>query len=309
MLTIATLFSGGEGVGIGARAAGLRHLWGIECDADIAAVACINGFDATVDDVRKVDPANFHAPDVLHASPPCPNFSTAKTNKGETKQDTELAQAVARFIQVLQPRWFTLENVYRYRKSRSWRIIAQALSRAGYLFDLAHLDAADFGVPQNRMRMWVRAVRGGLVPHLPAPEPWRGWYAAIEDLLPNLPDAKWPAWQLERMCDDLKNSADDFLASQNTSSDHSGNEYPLCTKGAIEPAYTVTAASNQLDMRARINGRVVRLSPRCLARFQSFPDSYILPESKTLAARIIGNAVPPLQYEKIIRNLCPCPPA
>jgi site-specific DNA-cytosine methylase len=34
--TIATLFSGGEGVGCGARAAGLTHLWGIEYDNDIA---------------------------------------------------------------------------------------------------------------------------------------------------------------------------------------------------------------------------------------------------------------------------------
>jgi site-specific DNA-cytosine methylase len=39
MKTISTLFSGGEGVGTGARMAGLNHLWGIEYDNDIAQVA------------------------------------------------------------------------------------------------------------------------------------------------------------------------------------------------------------------------------------------------------------------------------
>lgn len=43
MTTIATLFSGGEGVGVGAKAAGLDHLWGIEYDDAIASVARANG--------------------------------------------------------------------------------------------------------------------------------------------------------------------------------------------------------------------------------------------------------------------------
>ena len=45
MQTIGTLFSGGEGVGVGAKAAGLQHLWGVEWDDDIASVARLNGFN------------------------------------------------------------------------------------------------------------------------------------------------------------------------------------------------------------------------------------------------------------------------
>ena len=54
------------------------------------------------------------------------------------------------------------------------------------------------------------------------------------------------------------------------------------------------------------NGRVVAMTPRCLARFQSFPDSYILPDpnwltgANDLACRVIGNAVPPLLYQRVI---------
>jgi site-specific DNA-cytosine methylase len=48
--------------------------------------------------------------------------------------------------------------------------------------------------------------------------------------------------------------------------------------------------------------RVVQMTPRCLARFQAFPDWYELPESKSLACRIIGNAVPPLAMRTWIRH-------
>lgn len=365
-LTIATLFSGGEGVGLGARAAGLRHLWGIEYSAAIAAVAQANGFAVTVADVREVDPAGLPAPDVLHASPPCPNFSNAKVGRGETERDIELGQAVARFIRTLQPRVFTLENVWAYRKAESWRVIAQALGACGYMYDLAHLDAADVGVPQNRRRMWVRAVRGGLVPHLPAPEPWKGWYGAVEDLLPDLPDDEFAPWQLERMPAELRETV--LVTGQyNKPSDcpdrdpqvtlggtpantvtasnkydwraflmSAGNAHEPTVCAADEPARTVvgshpalgmrafvagnanagrditirvddepiyTVTATRVSARAAVSGRVVRLTPRCLARFQSFPDWYKLPDSKTLAARVIGNAVPPLQYQKIIEGL------
>jgi len=51
------------------------------------------------------------------------------------------------------------------------------------------------------------------------------------------------------------------------------------------------------------SGRIVRMNVRALARFQTFPDSYRLPDSLSLAGRIIGNAVPPVFYEKMIRQL------
>lgn len=62
-----------------------------------------------------------------------------------------------------------------------------------------------------------------------------------------------------------------------------------------EPVFTQTASMSHRVARAWLEqGRVVKMIPRANARFQSFPDSYILPENKTLAQKIIGNAVPPL---------------
>ena len=362
--TIATLFSGGEGVGIGARAAGLEHIWGIEYDDGIAQVARENGFDVWTADVRDVNPDDLQRPDVLHASPPCPNFSSAKVGAAEDESDVVLAQRVAEFIKRLRPAVFTLENVYPYRKSQSWGIIRETLSECGYWMDLAHMNAANFGVAQTRKRMVVRAMRGQMVPYLPQPQPWQGWYDAIDDLIPSLPESNFARWQIERLPEILTQTV---LVSQGISRDHRGREYGITVRQANElravliggqfnkpagcddrepqmalddqPAFTVTA-SYKGDWRGLIvnganagrdltvrwddelmftidisrpsrhpknavmrSGQIVRMNIRALARFQSFPDSYRLPDRQTLAGRIIGNAVPPVLYEKIIRQL------
>ncbi len=71
-----------------------------------------------------------------------------------------------------------------------------------------------------------------------------------------------------------------------------------------EPWFTVTTGGSKHPVRAWLQcGRVVAMTPRALARFQSFPDTYVLPEKKSLASFGIGNAVSPLAYQRIIEGL------
>lgn len=369
--TIATLFSGGEGVGCGARAAGLRHLWGIEIDDAVAQIARDNGFQVETADIIEADPTGYETPTVLHASPPCPSFSLAKQGRRETDYDIALARATVRFIEELHPQLFTLENVWGYRKSESWAIIRDALNRCGYWFDLAHMNAAAFGVPQTRKRMIIRAALGQMVPPLPPPELWIGWYKAIEDLIPALPESKLAPWQLARLPAELYESLlvdsagwrdgvvtrhpDEpantvvanhsrrpmrafLIGSQNAGQEWSsgvrpedtpamtitakqepraslvGGQYarpanegsrprPVQTRDPDEPAFTVTA-QNKGDWRGQLApGRIVQMTPRALARFQSFPDSYRLSGNRRLDCKVIGMAVPPMLYEKLVAQL------
>lgn len=233
----ATLFTGFDGAGLGMEAAGLDVAWGIEKDPDIAAVANRNlRGRVRILDILAADPRDFPPVDVLHASPPCPNFSTANANKGETAADISLACKVADFIAILQPRIFTLENVWGYRKSQSWRLIENTLSRCGYWFDIDHVNAADFGVPQTRQRMIVRALCGQMVPHLPPPEPWVGWYAAIEDLIPTLPESRFAPWQLARLPEELKT----YLIGNDRNGDDRDR---LNLSASNDPAFTVTSSN------------------------------------------------------------------
>lgn len=312
MKTGATLFSGFEGVGIGMQMAGINHLWGIEKDPKIANVAQINGFNVVCADILECNPSDFERVNVLHASPPCPNFSVSKREGKETELDIALATKVAEFISVIKPDFFTLENVYGYRKSKSWQIILGVLENIGYWVQIHHLNSADFGVPQVRRRMVVRATRGWLLPLLPPVKKWAGWYDAIEDLIPSLPDAKFAPWQLKQDCRD----GQDFQQWQNLAtgghplravivgSQHVSHHVKTAQhKPCDSPIWTITASTKN-DVRAWLSsGRVVRITPRCLARFQSFPDWYQLPENDSLARRGIGNAVPPLMMAEIYKGL------
>lgn len=458
-ITGATLFSGFEGVGVGMRAAGIEHRWSIEYDNAIAEVARANGFHTVTADLLDCAPADFEPVDVLHASPPCPNFSVAKAGAEETELDRALADKVAEFIRVLLPPHFTLENVWKYRQSQSWATIRETLHAEGYWLDVAHVNMSEYGVPQSRKRMIVRAVRGGFVPALPPKAPRViGWYEAIEDLIPTLPESQFAPWQLARLPEAIKkgmnlddsffiggaNKSQSFLDFAienrptipgirtkdeplntvpadtatnfagrafivNTQDDHgdaqtytardevepmptiaaSGHgrykafiipgsnasnntirqaDEPAATVGDTErvgnvprafiaqvqgeggdlmrkpdepmqtvtsnhgagkyrtfivdgklndnsssvtirdghaPAMTVTTSHNNRDVKAHVQGRVVKMTPRALARFQTFPDWYVLPEKNALACRGLGNAVPPLFVEQVYRWLIP----
>lgn len=78
-----------------------------------------------------------------------------------------------------------------------------------------------------------------------------------------------------------------------------------------DPAFTVTTggalcgANGSAGFKPRAwleHGRVVQMTPRALARFQSVPDTYRLPSKNALACRVIGNAVPPLLAQRIAES-------
>ena len=335
METIATLFSGGEGVGIGAKAAGVRHIWGIEKHDDIAQVARDNGFEVKTADVLDVDPHTLEVPHILHASPECKSASVANVNRGETRLDITLGERIAHFIDVLRPRVFTLENVYQYRNFVGFKRVMAALARNDYMYHFSNLNAADFGLPQTRKRLILRAIRGSLLPNLPPPGQWIGWYEAIEDLIPTLPESPFPPWQKSLL---PEWATETMLFHNNRSHDRNGVAYnKLSSRATHEPGFTVTTrlvgqvrafivdgqqtrGGRHLTTRRAgepINtihaqpltkqprrawlddGRTVKMTLQTITRWQTFPDHYKLPENNRLASRIIGNSVPPLLYQRI----------
>lgn len=379
--SFATMFSGGCIADVGIQAAGYQHLWGIEYDDAIASVARLNGFDVITANVLDVDPHKLETPYYLHASPVCTRASqanqTAEENEDGTKEaqlDLDMAAKVCEFLDVMKPQAFTLENVYGYRKFKAFQMITDTLSRLGYMWDYQNINSADFGVPQIRRRLILRARLGALLRPLPEPVEWVGWYVAIEDLIPTLPDSEFAPWQLERIPEEYKakllhssallnrnqSEREDYfrlanesaytvcaegsggrqrafiMPKENTSSavirdadepaptvagvgrvgnrprafivDGQGNSNftSVTTRDESEPASTVTDSAEKASRRAYLqSGRVVKMTARALARFQSIPDSYILPEKESLATRIIGNGYPSLMAQRIAEGLLP----
>lgn len=213
--TFGSLFTGFGLVDIGAMAAGYNPIWGNEYDAEIAGVASMNGLhNIIIENVLALHPKDFERPDLFHASPVCTRASNANSQAAvnddglrESKDDIDLAEKIAEFIRYMKPPTFTLENVRGYKHFRSFKLIINALADCGYMYDVSVLNAADFGVPQTRHRLFCRAVLGGFVPFLPAPVPWVGWYSAIEDIIDTLPDDEFAEWQMARLPEHYKNFA------------------------------------------------------------------------------------------------------
>ncbi len=164
---------------------------------------------------------------------------------------------------------------------------------------------------------------------------WENWYEAIEDLIPELPEGKFAKWQKEKtMPDHIKGS---FLMPVNgensgpfgfmqpaptITANHSSNKYRafivdcqyngnpdengrrgLTIREADQPVFTITATQSKRKVREAGGGRVVSMTPRCLARFQDFPDWFVLPENRGLACRGIGGAVPRGLYRAVLGSL------
>lgn len=332
----ATLFSGGR-LAEALLTDIIDFRYAVEFDPAIAAVGAQLGGQTIVSDVRLVDYSTWGLLDYLHASPVCKNASQAKTDGEESATDIETAQAVVRCLEATQPSVFTLENVWGYRTFEAFRRICQALDRGGYMWHFEHLNAADFAVPQTRRRLILRASRG-LLPTLPPAVPWVGWYAAVKDLLPTLPDSRLARWQFEKLPRDLKQTVliesknanqqyGDYMRQANEPAptvvtDHKPSHAPkafiVCNQHADpvsppdrrirtafehEPALPVTATKYG-DYRGWLtNGRTVQMTPRALARFQSVPDWYELPSRASLACTVIGNGIPSLMMRKIVEQL------
>jgi site-specific DNA-cytosine methylase len=78
----------------------------------------------------------------------------------------------------------------------------------------------------------------------------------------------------------------------------------MTTVGESYPSPTVVGADRAMNGRAWLEyGRVVKMTSRALARFMSFPDSYALPKTNSLATTILGNAVPPLLGQAMIESV------
>ena len=93
----------------------------------------------------------------------CKSYSQANANKGEQQLDIDCAIKTAKFIEVLEPPIFTLENVQAYEKSKAFRIILEKLYSLRYWVNYQVLNAADFSVPQSRRRLIIVALKRNLI--------------------------------------------------------------------------------------------------------------------------------------------------
>lgn len=310
--------------------------------------------------------------DLLAGGPPCQPFSLAGKHKG-MKDERNMFPEVFRAVRELQPKAVLLENVrglgrssfseyFDYlvahlenpeierKKSESWdnhyaRIVRNSKisssHRLQYQVFRRVVNAADFGIPQCRERVFIVALRADLnldwsfpeathsfeslmrdqwitgtywdkygIGSRSRPSPTEKQLNKVESLFERGLKFKTRSWQTVRdAIHDLPNPTIlDTGIVENHHHNPGARSYVGHTGSQFDlPAKTLKAGSHGVpggeNMLAHSNGKVRYFTVRECARLQTFPDNYIFPDVWCTAMKQIGNAVPVKLAEVMAKSI------
>ena len=154
--------------GIGGFRAGLDRAGGFRCvghceidkyaDASYRAIHNIGKEEVYYRDAREIDPAGMPDFQLLCAGFPCQPFSGAGKRRGFEDARGTLFFEIARLAQARRPSYLLLENVpglLNHDKGRTFAAILGTLNELGYRVEWAVHNSANFGVPQQRRRVFI----------------------------------------------------------------------------------------------------------------------------------------------------------
>jgi DNA (cytosine-5)-methyltransferase 1 len=116
-------------------------------------------------DITKIDPKKIPDFDLFTGGFPCQPFSQVGLGKGEEDTRGTLFHDILRICKVKKPDHILLENVKGLRTNRhgkTLQVIVKKLTDMGYTVIYELLNSKDFGIPQNRDRIWIYAYLGEL---------------------------------------------------------------------------------------------------------------------------------------------------
>jgi len=345
MLKTISLYTGTGGLDLGLEAAGFDTTVAIEMDKWACETLRLNRLDwnPIQDDIHNVSSENISESgdlsegdaSLLIGGPPCQPFSkSAYWSKGETKRlDDPRADTLTAYLRVLRdlkPIAFMMENVFgiTYKgKDEAITLLRKIINQinkeegTNYNFNVGILNAADYGVPQIRERVFIIGSREGLDFTFPAPthrnpevgqddlfclEPWRTAWDAIGDLEGVSHDALRATGKWADLLPSIPEGKN-YLHHTNR-----GEGMPLfgwrtrywsflLKLAKDKPSWTIQAQPGSAIGPFHWKNR--RLSTRELCRLQTFPDDYEIAGGRTEVQRQLGNAVPSLIGEVLGREI------
>jgi len=160
MLSFVDLFCGG---GFGARGAvmagGLPILgvdaWKLATDTYRANFPQADTIENRIEELDPVRLSKKYKPDVLLTSPECTAHSIARGSRPGTEKSRETAINIIPWVKAMNPNWVIVENVNRMKQWDRHDDLIVSLRRLGYTVSDLFLNAADFGTPQSRKRMFL----------------------------------------------------------------------------------------------------------------------------------------------------------
>ena len=159
-MKVASMFAGIGGICLGFKQAGFDIVWANEVDSDACKTYRHNFGDEYLiqDDIRNINPKTLPDFDILTAGFPCQPFSIAGKQKGFKDKRGNLFFEIAKIIDAKRPKIVFLENVKNLEEhddGKTFLVIYNTLAQFGYGVRYKILNAKDYGVPQNRERIFI----------------------------------------------------------------------------------------------------------------------------------------------------------
>ncbi|MCA8199189.1 DNA cytosine methyltransferase [Burkholderia vietnamiensis] len=308
------LFAGAGGLSLGLKQAGWDVRVAVEYDATAVETHRKNMPEVVhvCDDVRDIDFGAYEGTiDLVAGGPPCQPFSVSGKQMGHLDV-RDMVPEFIRAVREIRPKAFLLENVNGLTMARFRPYLDARLSELealGYEVHWQVLNAADYGVPQKRLRLFVVGVPAGT--HFNFPAPTHGpkgtnKYRTVRDALADAPAdepnrakvvfAKNPILRKSPYAGMLLNGKGRPLnmdaPSLTIPASAGGNRTHILDPQGIIRRYHSHLMEGGAPKAGEIAG-CSRLTVRQSARLQTFPDWFEFVGRKNQHYAQIGNAVPP----------------
>ena len=291
-LTVADFFAGIGGIGLGFKQAGFKIVYANEIDKFCCQTYRANFGDIDDRDVKEVSASEIPDFDVLLAGFPCQPFSRAGHRKGLDDPRGNLFFELEKIIEAKRPRAFLLENVRFLQKHDGGKTLEKIMyvleNRLGYFVPPPKvLNSRNFGVPQNRERIYIVGFRESTEFIFPEGNVKT---SRVKDVLERNVDEKYFLSQLYMDCLVRHKKHHEKLGH--------GFGFRIIDPDGVANALTVGRMGRERNLieesRRPINRNnfgLRMLTVRECARVQGFPDSFVFPVSNNQAYKQLGNAV------------------
>ena len=283
--TFIDLFAGIGGIRMGFENAGGECVFTSEWDESAQKTYQANFKEMPYGDITKIQPEEIPSFDILLAGFPCQPFSQAGLKKGFEDTRGTLFFDIARIVKYHKPSVVFLENVRNlasHDKGNTLKVIIRTLEDMGYKVFNKILNAKDFGVPQNRARIYIVAFKEDVDFEFPTPPMSK---TKVGDILDKKVDSKYT------ISDKL------WSGHQRRKKEHAekGNGFGYSIFDETSE-YTSTISARYYKDGSEIlikqDGKNPRkITPREAARLQGYPEDFIIPVSDAQAYKQFGNSV------------------
>lgn len=293
-LTSIEICVGAGGQALGLESAGFHPQVVVDNDGSCCATLHLNRPRWNVvqhDLLEEFDATPYRGVDLVAGGLPCPPFSVAGRQLGES-DERNLFPAAIRLVDEVRPRAVMIENVRGLLSAvfEDYRNhLRKQLEKLGYQVGWRLLNASDFGVPQLRPRVIVVAIRNDLADRFDWPAPFSAAPRTVGETIVDLMAAD--GW---RGAHKWKLRADDIAPTiVGGSKKHGGPDLGPTRAKKAWASLGVDGMGIADNPPARNFVGTPRLTIPMVARLQGFPDDWKFSGKKTAAYRQVGNAFPP----------------